>query len=302
MNKKYNDLVSVCIPCYNQPQYIKQAIDSVLNQTYKNIEIIISDDSNNDETEKIINETHYPPNVIYSKNHSNLGRVKNYRKLLYDLSKGKYVLMLDGDDFLLDNNFIDIAIKKFNNDKNVILVAGGVVKYDELSNKYEEIKVCQTDVVFRGKNVFENPQFLACHQSSIYIRELSLALNFYNYESIGSDSESLYRYYLMGDIVYLKNVVSCWRIHKNNSTFIRNVQLQLLELDFINSIFSFASNYIHAETLKKWRSFLYYNMLLHIFSLIKSKKRIYKLFVVLKFREYLLLKQFISLVKIIIKN
>ena len=47
-------LVSVIIPTYNRAEYVKKAVESVLNQTYKNIEIIVVDGSLNDETEKIL--------------------------------------------------------------------------------------------------------------------------------------------------------------------------------------------------------------------------------------------------------
>ncbi|RUT63328.1 hypothetical protein C1149_16050 [Clostridium botulinum] len=51
-------LVSVLIPTYNRPEYFKEALESVINQTYRNIEIIIGDDSTNDETENLIKENY----------------------------------------------------------------------------------------------------------------------------------------------------------------------------------------------------------------------------------------------------
>ncbi len=46
------------IPTYNRPEYFKEALESVINQTYRNIEIIIGDDSTNDETENLIKENY----------------------------------------------------------------------------------------------------------------------------------------------------------------------------------------------------------------------------------------------------
>ena len=51
--KKYSPLVSVIIPTFNNPKYFKLALESALNQTYKNIEVVISDSSTNDDTEKL---------------------------------------------------------------------------------------------------------------------------------------------------------------------------------------------------------------------------------------------------------
>ncbi|ENL4424233.1 TPA: glycosyltransferase family 2 protein, partial [Bacillus cereus] len=64
-------LVSVLIPTYNRPHYFEKALCSVLEQTYPNIEIIIGDDSTNDETEKVLQKYLYDhSNIIYIKNRS----------------------------------------------------------------------------------------------------------------------------------------------------------------------------------------------------------------------------------------
>jgi glycosyltransferase involved in cell wall biosynthesis len=286
-NENSNMLVSVCIPCYNQPQFIKQAVESVLMQSYENIEIIISDDSENDDTKKVIESCSFPKIVKYYKNSFNIGRVKNYRKLLYELSNGKYVLMLDGDDFLLDFNFISIAVNRFISNPDIILVAGGISKFDTIENKNEIYKISDNENIFDGKLVFEEPQFLACHQASIYIRDLAIALNFYNYESMGSDSESLFRYYLFGKVLYLNNIVSCWRIHKENTTYSRDINLQIKELDFINSIYNFSTSYISTKILKKWRNFIYYQMLQHILYLMKNYNKISRINILFKHFRFL---------------
>ena len=63
-------LVSILIPTYNRPHYFKIALESALAQTYSNIEIIIGDDSTNDETETLIHEQYLPhyKNVTYIRN------------------------------------------------------------------------------------------------------------------------------------------------------------------------------------------------------------------------------------------
>ncbi|MGQ0419789.1 glycosyltransferase family 2 protein, partial [Bacillus sp. HC-Mk] len=60
MNEKNLPLVSILIPTYNRPHYFKIALESALAQTYSNIEIIIGDDSTNDETATLIREQYLP--------------------------------------------------------------------------------------------------------------------------------------------------------------------------------------------------------------------------------------------------
>ena len=69
MHKK----VSVIIPCYNQELYIKEAIDSVLNQTYKNIEIICINDASSDGSAKVIREYENLENFICINHTENKG-------------------------------------------------------------------------------------------------------------------------------------------------------------------------------------------------------------------------------------
>ncbi|WP_088833320.1 glycosyltransferase [Paenibacillus tyrfis] len=90
--------VSVLIPTYNRPEYLEQALYSVLQQTYKNIEIIISDDSTNDETRQLIETyTKNHQHIFYHKNGSNLGQFENDLKCI-ELATGEYISFLMDDD------------------------------------------------------------------------------------------------------------------------------------------------------------------------------------------------------------
>ncbi|MGQ0453214.1 glycosyltransferase family 2 protein, partial [Bacillus sp. SS-TM] len=76
MNEKNLPLVSILIPTYNRPHYFKIALESALAQTYSNIEIIIGDDSTNDETATLIREQYLPnyKNITYIRNTPTLGQ------------------------------------------------------------------------------------------------------------------------------------------------------------------------------------------------------------------------------------
>lgn len=95
-------LVSVIIPTYSRPTYLRRCLESVLNQTYKNIEIFVVDDNNPEteariETEKIMNEYVNRKNVTYLKHNFN----KNgsaARNTGWKHSSGKYITFLDDDD------------------------------------------------------------------------------------------------------------------------------------------------------------------------------------------------------------
>lgn len=100
-------LVSVCIPAYNCAEYIQQTIESVNNQTYKNIEIIIVDDGSTDATKNIL-KSFINNNIIVCHQH-NKGAAAA-RNLAYSKSKGQYIKFLDADD-LITPEMIDSQLK-----------------------------------------------------------------------------------------------------------------------------------------------------------------------------------------------
>ena len=102
-------MISVVIPTYNREKTIKRAIDSILNQTYKDIEIIIVDDCSKDNTEEIIKQ--YKDNRIkYIKLDKNSGACAARNKGI-ELAKGQYIAFQDSDDeWLLDKLEKQMAI------------------------------------------------------------------------------------------------------------------------------------------------------------------------------------------------
>jgi glycosyltransferase involved in cell wall biosynthesis len=90
-------LISVIMPAYNCSDYIRQSIDSVLNQTYSNIELLIADDCSTDSTKKII-DSYSDPRIKTYHNEANLGYLKTSNKL-FTLCTGEYIAFQDADDF-----------------------------------------------------------------------------------------------------------------------------------------------------------------------------------------------------------
>ncbi len=119
---KRNDLVSIIIPCYNQAQYLEESVNSALEQTYKNIEIIIINDGSTDNTEDIaldLQKIH--PEKIRFISQKNTG-VSEARNNAIKESKGQYILPLDADD-LIDKNMISSCLKSMiENDTDIVYV------------------------------------------------------------------------------------------------------------------------------------------------------------------------------------
>lgn len=94
-------LVSVCIPAYNNAAYIKETIDSVLKQTYPNLELVICDDKSKDNTIKVI-ESIKDERIKLFKNEKNLGMSGNWNHCLSKCT-GEFIKLICADDMLAPN-------------------------------------------------------------------------------------------------------------------------------------------------------------------------------------------------------
>jgi glycosyltransferase involved in cell wall biosynthesis/SAM-dependent methyltransferase len=120
-----NPLVSVIIPCYNHAQFLAEAIESVHQQTYRNIEIIVVDDGSKDNTKEIVGQF---TDVKYIYQH-NRG-LSAARNTGIDHSKGEFLVFLDADD-LLYPNAIEINIGYLLKNETLAFVSGWHDKVDE---------------------------------------------------------------------------------------------------------------------------------------------------------------------------
>ena len=107
---KDHPLVTVMIPTFNQADFVGEAIESAARQDYPNLEVVICDDASTDGTQAVAERFAGDVNIRYYRNTNNIGRVANYRRLLYELANGAWVINLDGDDCFLDRHYIRRAM------------------------------------------------------------------------------------------------------------------------------------------------------------------------------------------------
>ena len=93
------DLITIIIPIYNVEKYLRECLDSVINQTYKKLQIILIDDGSNDNSGKICDEYKEKDNRIEVMHKAN-GGVSSARNAGLKIAKGDYITFVDGDDYL----------------------------------------------------------------------------------------------------------------------------------------------------------------------------------------------------------
>lgn len=128
-------LVSVIMPVYNGKAYIKEAIESVLSQTYQNIELLIINDGSTDNSENIIKQ-HNDLRIRYFVQ-ENKG-VSAARNLGLRYMKGQYFCFLDADD-ILTNHSLRARLKIFEENSHIFFVDGRVEKREENFEALKEV-------------------------------------------------------------------------------------------------------------------------------------------------------------------
>lgn len=148
-------VVSVIIPVYNAEKYIYKCLDSVFNQTYKNIEVIIINDGSKDKSKEIILETiNEFKNVVYIEQENQGSSVARNKGL--SIAKGRYVLFLDSDDYL-DINSVKLLYEKAINTDSDMVIMGHKKVYDynykdQYKEEYTKINIDESKV-YKGKDI-----------------------------------------------------------------------------------------------------------------------------------------------------
>lgn len=128
------ELVSVIMPCYNDGKYIKEAIESVKNQTYSDWELIVIDDGSDDEeTVKIIESIEDDRITVLHTEHLRPAGARNYG---IKNAKGKYILPVDSDD-KIDPTYMEKAVKIIESDEKLGVVYCEADLFGEKSGKWD---------------------------------------------------------------------------------------------------------------------------------------------------------------------
>jgi len=142
-----SSLVSIAMCSYNGERFIKEQIDSILAQTYSNIELIIVDDGSEDNTLKIINDyIKKDSRIKLFQNEKNLGFIKNFEKAI-GLCSGDYIALADQDD-IWKNNKLEVFIENIGNN---LLIYSDAILIDKSSKDTKKELIRPKGNLVKGK-------------------------------------------------------------------------------------------------------------------------------------------------------
>lgn len=172
----FSPKISVLLPVYNAENYLKEAIISVLNQTFKDFELIILNDGSTDNSENII-QAFTDSRIRYVANETNLGLIKTLNKGIA-LSTGKYIARMDADDICSTNRF-EKQFSFLEQNVKVVLCGSWAKIIDEFGNIKGRIKRIDTNELIRANMLFTTP-FI---HPTVMIRREAIVNNSYNQDA-----------------------------------------------------------------------------------------------------------------------
>lgn len=151
---KNSPTISVILPAYNAERFLPDAIDSILNQTFRDFELIILNDGSTDKTEEII-LSYTDSRIRYVKNVQNLKLISTLNKGV-DLARGKYIARMDADDISMPTRFEE-QIKYLTEHPSVALVSAEAYMMNEQGEITHKSRhyVTHLPKVCRFANIFE---------------------------------------------------------------------------------------------------------------------------------------------------
>ena len=132
-----NGLVSIIVPVYQIEKYIKNCLDSILHQTYPNIEIILIDDGSTDSTGKICDEYQLKDDRIKVIHKMNEG-VAIARNVGIQMSKGEFLTFIDGDDYVI-SNYIELLVNSINTSNSDMSLTNSQVISENTDINYSQV-------------------------------------------------------------------------------------------------------------------------------------------------------------------
>lgn len=239
------NLVSIIIPVYNQEKYLKETLQSVINQSFSNWECILINDGSVDDSVAIINEYLTQDNRFHFINSENKG-VSNARNLALQQVKGDYILFLDGDD-LIHPEKIAQAISNFQKNSDLSIVFNTTSYFqDTIENKLYDIKIDAELLHFNDLLLYWGEKIIIPIHSAIIKRSLLDGIEFNTNLTAQEDWLVWLRLFQKNPkVLVLDAVLSFYRKHNTSRT-----QTVSLKEDHFKALELF-EKYIGTENHKK---------------------------------------------------
>lgn len=242
-----NKLISIIVPVYNNEIYLHKCIDSILNQTYKNIEVILINDGSTDNSGSICNEYALKDNRIKIINQTNKG-VSSARNRGLLIAEGEYIGFVDSDDYIQEDMFEYLL--NLSEDNSTDISVCNYCLFD--SNKTYNKNLLKKDFLKVSANqalemLFTSLAFSCCNK--LFKRELFKNELFLTDISMGEDLYITFRMFCKSTDIIIGNEIKYYYNRKNIQSSTKQ-QFNIKKLSFFQVI-AYILNYAKSLNNKK---------------------------------------------------
>ena len=210
--------VSICIPVYNGEQFISEAIYSILDQNYLNMEILVQDNASTDRTWNILESlSEKYPQLSLQRNACNVGMAPNWN-IVINRATGDYIMLMSADD-IMEQNYLQKCLKAFDEHKvDVVTTNHYLLKGSEKRKRRKYAAEGQYEFFCRQLLLFNPfPIVFALFKKQTLTRMLMRGNLFDEAFHFTCDYELLVRLSLSGvKLYYLEEPLATYRIHGEN--------------------------------------------------------------------------------------
>ena len=211
------NLVTIIVPVYNVEKYMDKCVESIVNQTYKNLEIILVDDGSNDGSSEKCDEWEKKDKriqVIHKQN----GGLSDARNVGIKQSHGKYLSFVDSDDFI-DNDMIEYLVDILEKNKAEISICGYTKFYEndmiEKDNRKDNVKLYTSKDAL--KLLLEDKKIQNYAWNKLYLKELFSEDCLYPYGRKMEDIGTTYLLFFNANTIALGNLSKYNYLQRKNS-------------------------------------------------------------------------------------
>lgn len=271
--------LSIIISVYNTEKYVEKCIDSIVNQTYKNIEIIIIDDGSTDNSRKLLLKYQKNKNVKLILNDENHGLAYS-RNIGMETATGDYLGFIDSDDFIAPDYFEKLMSAIVDDNADVAICDFKLI-YDD----HEDISIC-CDGAVNAKNIVNNGLAASCC-NKVFKKDL---ITKYQFE-VGKINEDIA--VVIPAIVHAKKITyvpNCYYNYYQRNNSIQNSKFSIRRFDIIEAVELTSERIEDVKNKEEYIDSLVFNqIILLLYFVITKEKKI--------FRRFKILRKFNKLIK-----
>jgi glycosyltransferase involved in cell wall biosynthesis len=252
--------VSIVIPTRNRSSYLQRAVDAAFSQEYENLEVIVSNNASNDDSEVVLEkiQKQYPDLIVV--NHDDLLPLnKHWDSVIKEYVSGEFIMIIPDDDILVNNNYIKQSIELFDKYISIGLV---FANYNVVNSSYKvtsKVNAQFDEYVSKeflygnyNKKLYGISGIGVSHLTTVFKKSAYLEVQGFDLECMSPDTHLWLKVLLKYDAGFVNEQVADYLVHDSNLSNTPNLDYKFSDIAIINNVKQYAiKNELLTEIVKE---------------------------------------------------